>query len=106
ADGIRLQRRWLRTARAACVFGRDGWPGVGAKEADAVAALEDLVDAVDAVSDVVIAEGVFEAARGGAARSGAALDAAAAAGSLPQSLEVLRSPVTGRGYTHRVVLLL
>jgi hypothetical protein len=66
--------------------------------------LGQLDDLVDAVADLITAEGVHHLVNGNATRSGAALDIAAS-GTVPDDLDVIRTPLTGYDITHRVVVL-
>lgn len=70
-----------------------------AVEAEAARVLE----AFDALADVQMAEGVYQAVNGNWARVTATLDAAAAA-HLPSEPDVVRTPSTGSQLTHRVAL--
>src|SRR5262249_26137521 len=49
---------------------------------------------VDAVTDLITAEGIHHLVNGNPARSGAALDIAAS-GTVPDDLDVIRTPLTG-----------
>jgi hypothetical protein len=69
-----------------------------------VRVLDDLDDSVDAIADLVAAEGVHQLAAGNLVRSGAALEIAAS-GTVPDELDVITTPATGYDLTHRVLLL-
>ena len=69
-----------------------------------IAVLDRLDERVDAVADLVTAEGVHQLVGGNLVRSGAALDIAAS-GTVPDELEVIRTPQPGRDLTHRVLAL-
>jgi hypothetical protein len=69
-----------------------------------VTILDDLDDGVDAIADLVAAEGIHQLAGGNLVRSGAALDIAQS-GTVPDDLEVIATPVRGYDLTHRVLLL-
>jgi hypothetical protein len=69
-----------------------------------IAVLDRLDDLVDAVADLITAEGVHHLVNGNPARSGAALDIAAS-GTVPDDLDVIRTPLTGYDITHRVLVL-
>ncbi|WP_326557647.1 hypothetical protein [Micromonospora sp. NBC_01796] len=103
-DGLDLHQRW-----------RDGsidWagdpalPDPGSPDHNAVATvLGSLGEAIDAVADALLAEGVHHAAQGNPMRSGATLDAASR-GDVPASeLEFARTPRTGMALTHRIALV-
>lgn len=64
-------------------------------------ALEAAAAAVDAVADLVLAEGVFHLVGGQPARAGAATDALSGALVSPPAAEVVSTPVRGTG-TERI----
>lgn len=66
--------------------------------------LRRLDERVDAVVDLLTAEGVHHLVNGNPVRSGAALDIAAT-GSVPDDLDVIRTPSNGHDVTHRVLLV-
>ena len=71
-DGLALQRRWVTDGRALAA----PWPGL--ESAQAVAeVLGELDNTVHAIGDALLAESVFQTARGNPVRAAAALDAAA-----------------------------
>ncbi|WP_406723871.1 hypothetical protein WJ438_03215 [Streptomyces sp. GD-15H] len=104
-DGLALHRR-RRAGRLDLV--RDvGVPATSTAELAALTqVLDNLADAVDAVADTLLAEGVHQAALGNPLRSGATLDALAGGDAPPPEPEVLRTPRTGDAVTHRVMVLL
>ena len=80
-------------------------PAVGDTDyAPLIAVLDRLDDLVDAVADLITAEGVHHLVNGNPTRSGAALDIAAS-GTVPDDLDVIRTPLTGYDITHRVLVL-
>jgi hypothetical protein len=80
-------------------------PAVGDTDyAPLITVLGRLDDLVDAVADLITAEGVHHLVNGNPARSGAALDIAAS-GTVPDDLDVIRTPLTGYDITHRVLVL-
>ncbi|MEV6692703.1 hypothetical protein AB0M35_14650 [Micromonospora sp. NPDC051196] len=103
-DGLDLYQRW-----------RDGgldWsgdPDLPNPGDDDQVALEEVLtslgEAIDAVADALLAESVHQAAQGNPMRTGATLDAASRGDVPPSELEFARTPRTGLGVTHRVVLL-
>jgi hypothetical protein len=126
-DGLALRRRW----RAAKKREQDGetpvWNlttipfgdtlfKVSAGDAPALPAvtdaaakpllaiLQDLDDTIDAVTDAMMAEGVYQLVQGNPTRSGAALEAIAD-GAAPPELEVVRTRRSGIAQTHRVLVL-
>jgi hypothetical protein len=80
-------------------------PVIGSPQhAQLVTVLDMLDQHVDAVADLVTAEGVHQLVGGNLARSGAALEIASS-GTVTDQLEVARTPVTAQDLTHRVLLL-
>jgi LysM repeat protein len=76
-------------------------------EADIPALNEELcllLSSLDAVSDVLMYEGVYQSVQGNFERGGAALDAAAGNAHPPQ-LDSVITPVSGKSLGHRVCLL-
>lgn len=69
----------------------------------ALQAIDRLADTVDALGDLVLAEGVYQLVGGNHVRAGAAL-AAFSEGRLPDRPEVVDTPVTGIRVSHRVLL--
>jgi hypothetical protein len=67
--------------------------------------LDRLADAVDAVSDALLSESVHHVVRGNPSRAAATLDALERGEAPPPDLEVIRTPRSGLGFTHRVVTL-
>ena len=78
-------------------------PGTPAQEAALTAEVERLLETWDAVADLAISEGVFQAVLGNFDRAGAMLDSLAK-GHVPPEPQVVRTPVEGTGITHRVAL--
>ena len=99
-DGVRLAERW-RDERATLL----DTLGASATERDALSAeLDRLEDALDAVSDVLVAEAVYQNVLGNPERAGAAL-AALDRQDRPVSPEVVQTPRTGHSLTHRLLVL-
>jgi hypothetical protein len=69
------------------------------------AELEFMEQAVDAVSDALMAESVHQVVRGNPLRAASTVEAVAGGETPPPELEVVRTPRTGIALTHRVVLL-
>ena len=63
-------------------------------------------DCVDAAAELTLAEGVFQVVSGNPARAGAAADSLSGAPVPPAELSVARTPRTGVGTTHRLLVLL
>lgn len=109
-DGLALLTRWKT---GAIPFGAEiagvRLPTADGPEAAAwraiTAELDGLADAVDAVSDLVLAESVHQVVQGNPARSGAALEAVAGGEIPPPEFDVVRTPRTGVASTHRVLVL-
>ncbi|GAA3339466.1 hypothetical protein GCM10020358_23360 [Amorphoplanes nipponensis] len=70
-----------------------------------LAVLHRLDDVVDAISDLVTAEGVHHLVNGNPVRSGAVLDIAAG-GAVPDTFDVIRTPTPGYDITNRVAVVL
>lgn len=82
------------------------FPAVGDADYAALRAVLDQLDAhVDEVADLITAEAVHQLVQGNQVRSGAALDVAAS-GSVPDELEVIRTPRPAYDTTHRVLVLI
>ena len=94
-DGLALQRAWA----AGTVSVNGGVPS-GVDDV-----LDALADDLDALGDLSIAEGVYQAMRGNYGRGGALLDALSR-GDHPPEPEVVRTDPAGRDITHRIATLL
>lgn len=106
-DGLMLQSKWKAAGNLSTLFGQI--PGVPNRTPDQEKALrthlEELDDAVDAVSDALMAESVHQAIHGNTLRSASTLDAVASGEAPPPELEVVRTPRTGLALTYRLVAL-
>jgi len=107
-DGLALRRAWQRTQRGE----PDGvpWgqlqPAPGDAERAAMEAeLRALDDVVDAITDVLTAESVYQAVRGSIEGAAASLDTMAK-GVRPPTPEIARTPRGGTDLHHRVALVL
>lgn len=69
-------------------------------------ALYELNDGLDALSDLLVAEGVHHATSGNAMRAGAAFDAIADGTAIVDEPEVIATPVSGHQVGHRVMVIL
>jgi len=120
ADGLELHRRWRAAhppgggasdwSARTIPFGHAdlGFPAADAPEGRGIQAqLGRLADDVDAVGDLLVAESVYQLARGNPQRAGAALDVLSPRGGAPPAeLEVLQTPRSGAAVTHRLFTLL
>ncbi|MDI1476303.1 hypothetical protein [Polyangium sp. y55x31] len=102
-DGLALHRAWSAGEL-------DLEQHLGVTDAGERAALADvlsgLAEAVDTVSDALLAEAVHHVVQGNPLRAGATLDAADRGEAPPPELEVARTPRTGIAVTHRLMVLL
>ena len=79
-------------------------PDAGPVEADAIdAQVTAMLDVYDAVADLALAEGVHQAVQGNFDRIASTLDAYST-GNFPPDPDVVKTPATGIGLTHRVAL--
>ena len=117
-DGLALHRRWTASQQrqapqtpwdvTTVPFGNAtlGFPPPGSPDFTAlVETLKALDDLVDSVGDSVVAESVYQLVQGNPLRSGATLDAIAAGETPPPDLDVIRTPRSGIGLTHRLCTL-
>ncbi|MDH4110203.1 MAG: hypothetical protein OEW35_18120, partial [Gammaproteobacteria bacterium] len=117
-DGLALHRRWTESQQrqapqspwdvTTIPFGNAtlGFPPPGSPDFMAlVETLKALDDLVDSVGDSVVAESVYQLVQGNPLRSGATLDAIAAGEVPPPELDVIRTPRSGVGLTHRLCTL-
>jgi hypothetical protein len=100
-DGVALLEQWRASENAVLDA-----ISVQAAERSAVAAeVRRLADALDAVSDVLVAESVFQTTAGNPERARAAL-AVLDRQERPVELQVVRTPRSGVTYTQRLLVLL
>ena len=108
-DGVTLLDRWREDPNA--VLDRDREPGRAGLAAQRPTAsrlravIDDVHDSYDAVSDLLVAESVHQAAVGNLDRSGAALSAHDRHGRAPD-LDYVASPRSGHTVAHRVAVVL
>ena len=100
-DGLKLNELDQRVRKR----GEMASPELRALFTRCAAALDALDDAVDAVSDAVVAETAHQAVRGNILRTAATLQAIASGETPPPELEVARTPRSGIALTHRIVVL-
>ena len=82
-----------------------GLPGPGADQNALLALFAALDDAVDAISDVGVAEAVYQTMRGNPDRASATFDGVSQAEQMPDP-QVVLTPRTGTDYTQRLCALL
>jgi hypothetical protein len=104
-DGLKLFRRWKAEPGFIRNTLRVTPPAQAAEFAAVEAELGALADAVDAVSDALLAESVHQVVRGNPVRAAATLDAVERGEAPPPELEVLRTPRSGTALTHRVLVM-
>jgi hypothetical protein len=100
-----LEAVFLADPPLAYPFGVEGLPldpANGARKA-IIAEVDRLQDTLDAIADVSLAEGVFQATQGNYDRAGAMLKALSE-GNTPPEPEIVRTPRGGAVVSHRVVL--
>jgi hypothetical protein len=82
-------------------------PALPVPTPDEVKAIQDQVERIkndlDAVSDVALSEGVYQVAQGNFDRAAAMLDAIGQGGNIPEP-EIINTPRSGVGLTHRVMI--
>ena len=82
------------------------WTEPTSNELEKVAGvIEEAAAALDAVSDLLLAESVHQLVLGNVARAAAALDAASGGDSPAPEPEVIATPAEGMPFTHRVMLV-
>jgi hypothetical protein len=111
-DGLELSRKWKgvpSTATLGVLFNplakRPNPQHLLQAQPLLKAELDLLEDAVDAVSDALIAESVHHAVQGNPMRTASTLDAIANGDAPPPELDVTRTPRTGTALTYRVAVL-
>ena len=103
-DGLAFVEHMLKTGQRTYPFGKSTLPSASQPEQDAInAEAERLLDAHDAVADLALAEGVYQAVLGNYERVASTYDAYAR-GHFPPEPDVIRTPQNGIGLTHRVAL--
>ncbi|MFD1687027.1 hypothetical protein [Halobellus litoreus] len=107
-DGVALNRSWREDA---IPWGTNpgsetvALPVEGTPDFDAISeAFEGLEERIDAVRDVMTAEGLHQLVNGNPSRAGGSLDALSR-GEAPPDLDVVETPRTGIGVTHRMLIL-
>jgi hypothetical protein len=101
-DGLTLVQHINATGHARYPFGKTTLPAATAAEAAAIdAEAERLVETHDAVADLALSEGVYQAVLGNYDRVASTYDAYAR-GNFPPEPDIVRTPFQGIGLTHRV----
>jgi hypothetical protein len=121
-DGLGLLRRWQQGKEApppqwtddTIPFGQQvnqktpALPAFDPNDADFKVIRDEFVfleQAVDSVSDALMAESVYQVVRGNPLRAASTVESIAGGETPPPELEVVRTPRTGVALTHRVVTL-
>ena len=113
-DGLSLQRRYKQAVsntpqiwQAETIpFGSLGLPKVITVAAKKIIQLlQRLDDCVDAVSDALTANSIYNLMQGNVAQTNANLDSLSNGQTAPPELDFIQSPRTGNAITHRVMLL-
>ncbi|HEX5085385.1 MAG TPA: hypothetical protein VFY40_25390, partial [Blastocatellia bacterium] len=118
-DGLKLRKLWLDAKASAPPPGDAGPLSLlfdslqpGPATSDLLSAqtvlereLNSLDDAVDAVSDALMAESVYQVVRGNPLRAASTVESIAGGAPPPPELEVVRTPRTGIALTHRLVTM-
>jgi hypothetical protein len=103
-DGLRLVEHIQAGASKQYPFGKTTLPAATPAEAAAIdAEVDRLLESHDAVADLALAEGVYQAVLGNYDRVASTYDAYAR-GTFPPEPDVIRTPANGIGLTHRVAL--
>ena len=103
-DGVALSDHIQTTGNRSYPFGKAGLPTAGSSQKQAIdKEVERLLDTHDAVSDLGIAEGIHQVVQGNYDRAAASVEAFAS-GELPPIPDVVQTPRSGIGLTHRVGL--
>jgi len=102
-DGLKLLEHIRTNGDRPYPFGLPLPPANPAQKAAIDAEVDALIDADDAIADLALAEGVHQAVLGNYDRVSSTLDAYSK-GTFPPSPDVVRTPRSGFGLTHRVGL--
>lgn len=103
-DGLALVEHIKATANKTYPFGKSRLPSANQAQADAINAEADrLLESHDAVADLALSEGVYQAVLGNYDRVASTYDAYAR-GNFPPEPDVIRTPLNGIGITHRIAL--
>jgi hypothetical protein len=82
------------------------WPPVSKIESDALdSAIKHAAAAIDAVGDLLLAEGVHQLVQGNVARAAAAMDAASSGDSAPPEPDFIATPALGVPIVHQLLVV-
>ena len=104
-DGLTLQYIWRGAAADEAAFFAQLGPMSDPQKQAIRAELIALDEAVDAVSDALLAESVYQAVVGNHSRASATLDSIARGEARPPELDVIQTPRSGIALTHRLLVL-
>lgn len=102
-DGLALVDHIERTGQTSYPFGKPLASATAAERAAIDEEVGRIRDVHDAVADLAVAEGVYQAVQGNYGRTGATLEAYAK-GTFPPEPEVIQTPRKGTNLTHRVAI--
>src|SRR5439155_3989713 len=103
-DGLAQVEHMKVTGNKTYPFGKSGLPAASSVQAAAINAEADrLLESHDAVADLALSEGVYQAVLGNYDRVASTYDAYAR-GNFPPEPDIVRTPLNGIGLTHRVGL--
>jgi hypothetical protein len=103
-NGLSFVEHLQKTANFHYPFGKEGLPTATVAEAAAIdAEAQRLLDAHDAVADLAVSEGVYQAVLGNYDRVASTYDAYAR-GHFPPEPDIVRTPLNGTAITHRVAI--
>lgn len=103
-NGLALVEYIQKTNNKLYPFGKAALPAATQAEQDAInAEVDRLLESHDAVADLALSEGVYQAVLGNYDRVASTYDAYAR-GNFPPEPDVVRTPLNGIGLTHRVAL--
>ena len=107
SDGLLLHTKWKAQPTLAELFSKvEPKPNPDQSQTVTLQAELNLLDeAVDAVSDALLAESLHQAVQGNPTRTASTLDAIANGEVAPPQLEVVNTPRTGTALTYRVITL-
>ncbi|MBN1274413.1 MAG: hypothetical protein JXB26_19295 [Candidatus Aminicenantes bacterium] len=105
-DGLALVRHVQTSGKREYPFGLSGLPDATDNESKAInSEVDRMENTLDAVSDLMTAESIYQVVQGNYDRSGAALDSVSFADNIPDP-EIIKTPRSGHILTHRTCLLL